>query len=90
MSKLLICILCISMMTATLRAEQDIQIMAEQTDELYRPAAASQDGAFTSLSLSMLGWGVGVAAGIAILASVLHQSTSAHDSGNSGCNAHNH
>lgn len=89
MSKLLTGILCISMMAATLKAEQDIQIMADQTDELYRPAAASQDGAFTSLSLSMLGWGVGVAAGVAILASVLHQSSSAHDSG-SGCNAHNH
>ena len=92
MHKLIISTLCMTILLTqpSLRSEEDIQILPEQTEELYRPGAGSQDGAFTSLSLSMLGWGVGLAAGIGILASVLYQSTSAHESDSSGCNAHNH
>lgn len=41
------------------------------------------DATFSALSLSMVGWGVGLAGGIAILASAIHQSSSSHDSSSS-------
>jgi hypothetical protein len=56
----------------------DINQYRRETDALWRRGAGSEDGAFTAISLSMLGWGVGLAAGIGILASVLHQSTASH------------
>ena len=63
----------------SLVARESIQELGTQTDELYRVGAGAQDGAFTSLGASMLGWGLGLGVGIAILAGVLHQSTaSAH------------
>jgi hypothetical protein len=90
MKKLIPITLCFSLVlsTAAMKAEEDINILAEQTDELYRPGVGAQDGAYTSLGLSMLGWGLGLAAGIGLLAALLHQSTgsSQHES----CNANNH
>ncbi len=61
--------------------DNEMKNIPEQTDELYRTGSGAQDGMFSSVSLSMLGWGLGLAAGIAIIASVLHQSTSSsnHD-----------
>ncbi len=56
--------------------DEDINIYAEQTDELYRLGPGEQDGGYTSLGLSMIGWGIGLAAGIGILAALLPQSTS--------------
>lgn len=50
----------------------------KDTDSIWRTGSGSEDGTFTAISTSMLGWGVGLSAGIAILASVLHQSTAAH------------
>lgn len=56
----------------------DLQDHARETDALYRPCAGAEDGGFSAIGLSMFGWGVGLAAGVAILAGVLHQSKSAH------------
>lgn len=50
----------------------------KDTDAIWRTGTGSEDGTFTAISTSMLGWGIGLSAGIAILASVLHQSTAAH------------
>jgi len=90
MKKPITSLLCLAMLytSAPMFAEEDINIIAQETDDLWRAGAGAQDGAYTSLSLSMLGWGLGLAAGIGILASVLHQSTSSssHDT----CNTHNH
>lgn len=46
----------------------------EDTAELYRTSAGSDDGFFSSTATAIAGWGVGLAIGIAILASVLDQS----------------
>ena len=54
----------------------DINQYERDTDAIWRRGAGSEDGAYTATSVSMLGWGVGLAVGIGILASVLHQSTS--------------
>ena len=53
----------------------DLDIVQKDNDNIWRAGAGAQDGAYTSISMSMLGWGLGLAAGIGILASVLHQST---------------
>ncbi len=57
---------------------ESISELPQMTDNIYRPGNSAQDGAYTALSLSMLGWGVGLAAGIGVLAAVLHQSTASH------------
>ena len=61
------------------RQNEDIQTLGDQTDALYRTGAGAQDGAYTSLGTSMIGWGLGLAVGIAILAGVLHQSKVSHE-----------
>lgn len=91
MKKPIISLLCFAMFSSSvaLRADdENFDVYAEQTDELYRTGTGAQDGAYTSLALSMLGWGLGIAAGIGILASVLHQSTSSSD--HDSCNTNNH
>ena len=61
--------------------KDDLQDTAKNTEELWRTGAGATDGSYTAVSTSMIGWGVGLALGIAILCAVLHQSTSssAHD-----------
>ena len=51
----------------------------KDTESIWRTGAGSEDGTFTAIATSMLGWGVGLSVGIAILASVLHQSTAGHN-----------
>ncbi|MBI2743484.1 MAG: hypothetical protein HYX48_06160 [Chlamydiales bacterium] len=51
----------------------------KNTDALYRQGAGAEDGGYSAISLSMFGWGVGLVAGIAVLAAVLHQSKSGHN-----------
>ncbi len=53
---------------------EDLQDTAKNTDELWRTGAGAHDGSYTAVSASMIGWGVGLAIGIAVLAAVLHQS----------------
>lgn len=64
-------------------ANESISDHAENTDALYRESTGNGaiDGAFTATSASMIGWGVGLALGIGILAALLHQSkgSSAHN-----------
>ena len=56
----------------------DMQNYKKDTDAIWRTGAGAEDGTYTAIATSMLGWGVGLSAGIAILASVLHQSTAGH------------
>ncbi|MFI5334728.1 MAG: hypothetical protein ACHQT8_06180 [Chlamydiales bacterium] len=68
-----------------LMAKEYMSDYGKNSDALYRQGAGAEDGAFSAIGLSMFGWGIGLAAGIAILAGVLHQSKSsgAHDSSSS-------
>ncbi|MBP7073964.1 MAG: hypothetical protein KBA81_01080 [Rhabdochlamydiaceae bacterium] len=54
----------------------------EDTEALWHTGSGAHDGASTAISATMIGWGVGLALGIAILAAVLHQSN--------GGNGHSH
>lgn len=69
-------------LVSSVSARESIQEIATNTDKLYRTGAGAQDGAFTALSMSMLGWGVGLTVGIALLAAALNHSSS------SGSSAH--
>ncbi len=64
----------------------DINQYRRDTDSIWRNGVGAEDGAYQAISLSMLGWGVGLAAGIGILASVLHQSTAGHAHTTGHCN----
>ncbi|MGE5196756.1 MAG: hypothetical protein ACM3JI_05445 [Anaerolineae bacterium] len=59
-------------------AKESISEHAKNVDSLWRVGAGAQDGAYTATSLSMLGWGFGLATGIAILAASLHKSKAGH------------
>jgi hypothetical protein len=50
----------------------------KDTEAIWRTGSGAEDGAYAAISTSMLGWGIGLSAGIAILASVLHQSSAGH------------
>jgi len=64
-------------------SSDDLQSVKEDEQAIWE-GSGSQDATFHAISLSMLGWGVGLAGGIALLASAIHQSTaSSHDSGGS-------
>lgn len=66
-------IFCMASSSLPLSAES-LKDWARETDAIYRQGGI--DGGYTQTYSSMLGWGVGLAIGIAILASVMHQSKS--------------
>jgi hypothetical protein len=69
--------------TSSSFARDEISTIATETDNLWRTGAGAHDGAFTALSASMIGWGVGLAVGIALLAAALN-----HGTGTNTSNAH--
>ena len=50
--------------------------LGKETDKLWRPGEGAEDGAFTASAMSMIGWGIGLAAVIALLAILIESSTS--------------
>lgn len=79
---LVLSLLCCS---SHLCAENDLDQYKEETEALWRNGTGAEDGLFSAISVSMLGWGIGLAAVFAVVASVLHQSTAstAHASAHS-------
>jgi hypothetical protein len=55
-----------------------LQNYKKDTDALWRTGSGAEDGTYTAISTSMFGWGIALAVGIAILASVIHQSAAGH------------
>ncbi|NDD57872.1 MAG: hypothetical protein EBZ47_01280 [Chlamydiae bacterium] len=84
MKKIITCLLCLRLVLSTdyVSAEDELNMICEEYDQIYRPGNSNNDGGYTSLGLSMLGWGLGIAAGIGLLASLLHQSTGSSSSSN--------
>ncbi|MBS0627835.1 MAG: hypothetical protein JSS09_06450 [Verrucomicrobia bacterium] len=60
----------------------DLQNVKTDQEALWAGSGA-QDATFNAVTLSMLGWGIGLAGGIALIASAIHQSSSSHDSSSS-------
>lgn len=67
----------ISALPSLVKADE-LEQYKKNTEAIWRTGSGAEDGTFTAISTSMLGWGVGLSAGIAVLASVLHQSTAGH------------
>lgn len=62
--------------TATMRVVADsssIQQTAIDSEAVWGPGTGAQEGSFTAVSLSMLGWGIGLAIVIAVLSAVLSE-----------------
>jgi hypothetical protein len=77
--KIITCLIIALLSTSSsVHGRDDLQDTAKNTDKLWRTGCGAHDGSFTAISTSMIGWGIGLAIGIAILAAVLRQSTSAN------------
>jgi hypothetical protein len=53
---------------------QDMEDVIQELNDLHRPNACTEDSGFTAISASMMGWGIGLAIGIALLAGLLPSS----------------
>lgn len=87
MKKPLSFLLLLTFFNFSLVRAEDYDYLEQGNDEsnaIYRMDAGCgcEDGVFTATSARMIGWGVGLAAAIALLAGLLHQSrgNAAHDS----------
>lgn len=85
MKKLICSLVIIALLSAssTTLASDSLDDWSKDTENLWKTGAGAHDGSSTAISASMIGWGVGLALGIAILAAVLHQSKAG--SGHSHC-----
>jgi hypothetical protein len=55
-------------------SQDDVDIVPEQTRDLYHTGSGAQDATYNTIGRSMWAWGIGLAAVIGILASAIHQS----------------
>jgi hypothetical protein len=77
MKRLITALILLSALPSLVKADE-LEQYKKNTEAIWRTGSGAEDGNFTAISTSMLGWGFGLSAGIAILASVLHQSTAGH------------
>jgi hypothetical protein len=82
-TSLLLCVFLFSSIHPVMGDELDK--LNKETDKLWRPGAGAEDGAFTASAMSMLGWGLGLAAVITLLAILIESSETA-----SSAHAHCH
>lgn len=76
MKKLLVICGLLSLTTPLLGDE--IDNYKKNTQAIWRTGSGAEDGTYTAIATSMLGWGVGLSALFGIVASVLHQSNVSH------------
>jgi len=72
-------LLCLIFLIPCLLHAEDLNSVKQDDTNLWAGTGA-KDATYSAISLSMLGWGVGLAGGIALLASAINQSSSSHDS----------
>lgn len=82
MKKTMLLCLLMSAFSTSMVYSDDLENVKKDQAALWEGVGA-QDATFSAISLSMLGWGVGLAGGIALIASAIHQSSSSHDSSSS-------
>lgn len=74
-------LLCAFLLSSTQPVMGDeLDNLAKETDKLWRPGAGAEDGAFTASAMSMIGWSIGLAAVVALVAILVKSSpsTTAH------------
>jgi hypothetical protein len=74
MKKAICVLLSITTLISPLSANKCLDVYQEQINETWETGSAVEDSNFTSISTSMIGWGIGLAVGIVVLACVIHQS----------------
>lgn len=84
MKRTLHIILALGVLAAPLTADNQecLEAALEEMNDLYRTGAGCEDGIFNAVSSSMLGWGIGIFAGIALLTGLIHNSHQDTDSSN--------
>jgi hypothetical protein len=65
-------------------ADDALQNVKVDNENLWAGTGA-QDATFSAVTMSMLGWGIGLAGGIALIASAVHQSSSSSSHDSSSC-----
>ena len=67
--------------TTSLRADGDcLEAAVEEMNDLYRTGEGCEDGIFNSVSSWMIGWGIGLFVGIALLTGLIHSHSSSDSS----------
>jgi hypothetical protein len=66
--KRFILILLIVATTSTTWAKDTVADAPKNTEKLWTTGSGAHDGSYSAISTSMIGWGVGLAVGIALLA----------------------
>lgn len=74
MKKVICVFLSITLISSPLYADKCLDVYQQEINEVWETGAAVEDSNFTAISTSMIGWGIGLAIGIVILACVIHQS----------------
>ncbi len=76
MKRIIRIILPILMLTTTVRGDHSecLEAAVDEMNELHRTGHGCEDGIFNAVSSSMLGWGVGLFVGIALLTGLIHNS----------------
>lgn len=77
MKRLTKTLLALTFLTTSLQASEDNNLKAalEEMNDYYRTGRGCEDVYFNSISTSMLAWGIGLFAGIALLTGLVYQST---------------
>ena len=58
---------------SALRADQEcLEASVYESNEMYHTGSGCEDGIFNAVSSSMIAWGIGLAAGIALLTGLIH------------------
>lgn len=63
-----------TIISSPLYSNKCLDVYQQEINEVWETGAAVEDSNFTAISTSMIGWGIGLAIGIVILACVIHQS----------------
>lgn len=63
-----------TLISSPLYADKCLDVYQQEINEVWETGAAVEDSNFTAISTSMIGWGIGLAIGIVVLACVIHQS----------------
>lgn len=80
-------LLALSMAPLCADTQECLEAAIDEMNDYYRTGSGCEDGIFNAISTSMLGWGVGLFAGIALLTGLIvnahHDSTSSSSSSSS-------
>lgn len=72
MKKILKIVLPITLLSISIQANECLELANYEMNDNYSTGHGCQDGVFNAVSTSMMGWGIGLFAGIALLSGLIH------------------